>query len=110
MDHNITQNATCEFDGYLICKMPARHGRDGTQKLKPEEGSTFSTRTPTLEQRGIIHGTEQTKESKIHTRRGKIEVDSEVATSSETEIQRGKGFAYPPELFTNPKFAQTVPC
>ena len=49
------------------------------------------------------------KQSKIHTRRSEREVYTEVTTSSETEIQMGKGFAYPPELFTNPEFAKTVP-
>ena len=37
------------------------------------------------------------KQSKIHTRRSKREVDSEVTTSSETDIQMGKGFAFPPK-------------
>ena len=39
----------------------SRHGKKWNLKLKPEEGSALSTRIPTLEQRGIIHGREQTK-------------------------------------------------
>ena len=49
------------------------------------------------------------KRSKIHTRRSKREVDSEVTSSSETDIQMGESFVYPPEIFTNPEFAKTVP-
>ena len=60
MDHNITLNTTCEFDGYLIYKMPADMV-EMELKIKTRRGSILSTRIPTLEQRGIIHGEEQTR-------------------------------------------------
>ena len=76
--------------------------------MKPEQGSALSTDTNTRTER--YHPWERAdKRSKIHSRRSKREVDSEVTTSSETDIQTGKGFAYPPEIFTNPEFAKTVP-
>ena len=52
------------------------------------------------------------KRSKIHTRRttARREVDSEMVTSnSETDIQNGKGSLYPPEVYTNPDLANTIP-
>ena len=50
------------------------------------------------------------KRSKIHTRRrtARREVESEITSNSETDIQTGKGFMYPPELYTNPEFAKTI--
>ena len=51
------------------------------------------------------------KRSKIHTRRTtRSEVELEMVTSnSETNIQNGKGFSYPPEICTNPDLANTIP-
>ena len=52
------------------------------------------------------------KRSKIHTRRRRTtrkEVDSEmVKSNSETDIQNGKGFSYPPEVYTNLDLANTI--
>ena len=50
------------------------------------------------------------KRSKIHTKRRitRREVESEITSNSETGIQMGKGFAYPPEIFTNPEFTKTI--
>ena len=108
MDRNIILNTTCEFDGYLICKMQA----DTVElelKIKTRRGKyTLHKDTNTRTERYCLWERVD-KRSKIHTRRSKREVDSEVTTRSETEIQMGKGFAYPPELFTNPEFAKTVP-
>ena len=50
------------------------------------------------------------KRSKIHTRRRttRREVESEITSNFETDIQTGKGFAYPPEIHTNLEFAKTI--
>ena len=108
MDCNITLNATCEFDGYLICKMPADMV-EMELKIKTRRGKyTLHKDTNTRTER--YHPWERVdKRSKIHTRRSKGEVDSKVTTSSETDIQMGKGFAYPSKIFTNPEFAKAVP-
>ena len=38
------------------------------------------------------------------------EADAEtITTSSETDIQDGQGFSYPPKIFTNPEFAKNIP-
>ena len=51
--------------------------------------------------------------TKIHTKRRRTirrEADTEtITTSSETDIQDGEGFSYPPKVFTNPEFAKTIP-
>ena len=50
------------------------------------------------------------KRSKIHTRRtARREGDLEIITSNlKTDIQTGKGFTYPPEIYTNLEFAKTI--
>ena len=49
------------------------------------------------------------KRFKIHTRRTtRREVESETTSNSETDIQTGKGFAYPPEIYTNQEVAKTI--
>ena len=108
MDHNTSLNATCEFDGYLVCKMPADMV-EMELKIKTRRGKyTLHKDTNTRTER--YHPWERAdKRSKIPTGRSTREVESEVTTSSETDIQMGKGFAYHPEIFTNPEFAKTVP-
>ena len=108
MNTNTALNTTCEFDSYLVCKIPADMV-EMELKIKTRRGKyTLHKDTNTRIER--YHLWERAdKWSKIHTRRSKREVNSEVTTNSETEIQMGKGFAYPPKLFTNPEFAKTVP-
>ena len=108
MNTNTALNATCEFDGYLVCKMPADMV-DMELKIKTRRGNyTLHKDTNTRTERYCL-GERVYKRLDVHTRRSKRELDSEVTSSSETEIQPGKGFAYSPELFTNPECAKTVP-
>ena len=55
MDHNIALNATYEFDGYLVCKMPA-DTVEMELKINTRSGRYTLPKIPTLEQRGIVHG------------------------------------------------------
>ena len=108
MDSNTALNATCEFDGYLVCKMPADTAEMELKIKTKREKYILHKDTNTRTER--YHPWERVdKRSRIHTKRSTGEVDSEVTTSSETDIQMGKGFAYPPEIYTNPEFASTVP-
>ena len=53
------------------------------------------------------------QKDQIHTKKRRTirrEADTEtITTSSETDIQNGEGFSYPPKIFTNPEFAKTIP-
>ena len=53
------------------------------------------------------------KRSRIYTKRRRMtrrEVDLEIVTSnSETEIQNGKGFSFPPEVFTYLDLDNAIP-
>ena len=86
----------------------SRHGRDGTQ-IKTRRGKYTLHKDTNIRTERYHLWERADKQSKIHTRRRKREVDSEETTSSETEIQMGKGFTYSPELLTSPEFAKTVP-
>ena len=85
MNTNTTLNATCEFDGYLVCKMPADMV-EMELKIKTRRGKyTLHKDTNTRTER--YHLWERAdKWSKIHIRRSRRVVDSEVTTSSETDI------------------------
>ena len=50
------------------------------------------------------------KRSKIHTRRRttRRKVESKITSNSKTDIQTGKGFVYPLEIYTNLEFAKTI--
>ena len=108
MNSNTILNVSCDFNGYLVCQMPA----DTVEielKIKTKRGKytlhkDISTRTERYHP-----WKREDKRSEIHTKRRAREVKSEVTRNSETDIQMGKGFAYPLEIFTNPEFAKTVP-
>ena len=110
MDHNTALNVACDFDGYLVCQMPA-DTVEVELKIKMTRGKyTLNKDTCTRTER--YHPWDRAdKRSKIHTRRRttRREVDSEmVRSNSETDIQNGKGFSYPPEVYTNPDLANTI--
>ena len=109
MAHNTALNVTCNFNGYLVCQMPA----DTVEKelrIKTTRGKyTLHKDTCTRTER-YCPWDRVDKRYKIHTRRriARREVESEITSNSETDIQAGKGFLYPPEIYTNLKFAKTI--
>ena len=79
MDCIITLNAVCVFDGYLECKMP-EDTVEMELKIKTKRGKyTLHKDTNTRTER-YCPWERADKRSKIHTRRSKKEVDSEVTT------------------------------
>ena len=108
MNCNTTLNSTCEYDGYLVCKMPA-DTVEMELKIKTKRGKyTLHKDTNTRTERYHLW-VRADKRSKIHTKKSTRGVESEVTGNSETDIQTGKGFAYPSEIFTNPQFSRTMP-
>ena len=109
MDCNTTLNIACDFNGYLVCQMPA-NTVEMELKIKTMRGE-YTLHKDTCTRRERYHLWDRAdKGSKIHTkRRTAREVESEIASNSETDIQMSKGFVYPPEIFTNPEFAKTIP-
>ena len=107
MDCNTALNVACNFNGYLVCQIPA--DTVGMElKIKTTRGK-YKLHKDTCTRTGRYHPWDRVdKRSKIHTRRRttRREVESEITSNSETDIQTGKGFAYPPEIYT--KFAKTI--
>ena len=100
IDHNTALNVACDFNGYLVCHMPA--DMVGMElKIKTTRGKyTLHKDTCTRTERYCLWERAD-KRSKIHTRRTtRREVESEITSNSETDIQTGKGFAYPLKIFT----------
>ena len=109
MNSNITLNITCDFNGYLLCQMPAEMV-EMELKIKTKRGK-YTLHKDTCTRTESHHPWERAdKISKFHTkRRTAREVESEITSNSETDIQMGKGFTYPLEFFTYPEFAKTIP-
>ena len=110
MDCNTALNVACDFDGYLVCQMPA-DTVEVELKIKMTRGK-YTLHKDTCKRTERYRPWDRVdKRSKIYTRRRttRREVDSEIITSnSETDVQTGKGFAYPPQIYTNPDFAKTI--
>ena len=110
MDHNTALNVACDFDGYLVCQMPA-DTVEMELKIKTTRGKYTLHKDTCMRTERYCPWDRVDKRSKIHTRRRttRREVDSEIITSnSETNLQTGKGFTYSPEIYTNLEFAKTI--
>ena len=109
MDHNTALNVACNFNGYLVCWMPA-----DTIELELKIKTTrrkYTLHKNTCMRTERYHPWDRAdKRSKWHTRRrtARRGVVSEITSNSEADIQTGKGFTYPPEIYTNPEFAKTI--
>ena len=111
MECNTALNVSCDFDGYLVCQTPA-DTIEVELKIKMTRGKYTLNKDTCMRTERYCPWDRADKRSKIHTKRRttRREVDSEVVRSnSETDIQNGNGFSYPPEIFTNPDFANTIP-
>ena len=110
---NKTLNATCNLDGYLFCRMPA-DTLEVEIKVKTKWGnySMFQdTYTHTDKYRAWDRAD---RRSSMQTRRRRtpcreVKSSHDDNTTSETDIPVGQGFRYPPQVFTDPEFAATVP-
>ena len=108
MNSNTALNVSCDFNGYLVCQMPAKMV-EMELKIKTKRGKYTLYKDTNTRTKRYCPWERADKRSKIHTKRRTREVESEVTSNSETDIQTGKGFVYPPKIFTNPEFAKTVP-
>ena len=112
MEHNTDLNVAGDFDGYLVCQMPA-DTVEVKLMIKMTRGK-YTLNKDTCTRTGRYHPWDRVdKRPEIHTKRRRTtrrEVDSEMVTSNpETDIQNGKGFSYPPEVYTNLDLANTIP-
>ena len=112
MEHNTALNVACDFNGYLVCQMPA-DTVEVELKIKMTRGKYTLNKDTCLRTERYHPWDRADKRSKIYTKRRRTtqrEVDSEtVSSNSEIDIQNGKGFLYPPEVYTNLDMANTIP-
>ena len=108
-------NATCNLDGYLFCRMPA-DTLEVEIKVKTKWGkySMFQDTYTRTEKYCVWDRAD--KRSSVRTRRRRIphrEVRSSHKENNTTcqkqVIPVGQGLGYPPQVFTDPEYAATVP-
>ena len=114
MTLNKTLNATYDLDGNLFCRMPA-DTLEVEIKVKTKWGK-YSMFQDTYTHTEKYHAWDRAnRRSSVRTRRRTAphrEVRSsheDNNTMSETGVLVGQGFRYPPQVFTDPEFAATVP-
>ena len=103
-------NAACDLNEYLICKMPAG-ALEVQLKVKTTWGK-FTMVQDTHTKTEKYHMWEKAQRSHIRSRERRAphrttNKQTEDNTS-ETDIPRGQGFAYPPQIITDPTYAATT--
>ena len=113
---NNTLNMSHDFNGYLVCQVP-----DNVVKVELKVKTMMGKYTLIKD---LYTRTERycpwdraDRRVHIHTRRKRTPKreskgkDNTIdhSTDSETDIPNGEGFGYPPQFFTDPNFAATLP-
>ena len=112
MASNKSLNATCNLERYLFCKMPAGALEVGV-KVKTT-WQKFSMLQDIHARTEKYHAWEKADgRSNIKTRKRKsphkmTNMQTEDNTSK-TNVLVGQGFSYPPQVFTDPKYAMAMP-
>ena len=109
-----TLNATCNLDGYLFCRMPA-DTLEVEIKVKTKWGKYSMFQDTYTQHEKYCTWDRANRRSSVCTGRRRIPHREVVGsshddnTTSETDIPVGQGLRYPPQVFTDPKFAAEVP-
>ena len=114
MAFNKSLNATFNLDGYLSCRMPA-DALEVEIKVKTKWGKfsmLWDTHTRTEK---YCTWEKADRRSNVRTRKRRTphremrSIHAEDNKTSETDVSVGQGLKYPPQVFTNPKYAAEVP-
>ena len=112
MASNKSLNAACDLDGYLFCKMPVG-ALEVELKVKTTWGKfsmvqDIHTRTEKYcaWEKGDGRSTIKTRKRKATH---KVTTKHTKDNTSETDVPTGQGFRYPPQVFTDPTYAATIP-
>ena len=111
MASNKSLNAACDLDRYLFCKMPVG-ALEVEVKVKTTWGK-FSMVQDIHTRMEKYHAWEKADgRSTIKTRKRKAPCKMTTMqmedNTSETDVPTGQGFRYPPQVFTDPKYAATI--
>ena len=112
MAQNMTLNATCDLNGYLYCQMPA-NTVEVEVKIKTTWGKYTLIQGDNSRTEKYHSWDRADRKTNIHTRRRRAHqrevVSNDSNTNSETDMPMGEGFRYPPQIFTDPRLAATIP-
>ena len=113
MSLNKTLNVTCNLDGYLFCRMPA-YTLEVEINVKTKWGIYSMFQDTYAHTEKYCTWDRADRRSSMQTRRRRTphrEVNSshDDNTMSEIDVLVGQGLRYPPQVFTDPEFAATVP-
>ena len=112
MASNKSLNAAYDLDGYLFCKMPV-----GILKVEVKVKTTWGkftlvqdihTRTERYCVWEKANGRSNIKTRKRNTHQQMTNRQTK-DNASETDVPAGQGFGYPPQVFTDPTYAATIP-
>ena len=103
---NKSLNAICNLDGYLFCKMPEI-------KIKTKWGKfsmlqDIHTRTEKYHAWKKADGRSNVRTRKRKTPCTEMTNMQTEDNTSETDMPVGQGFRYPPQVFTDPRYAAMV--
>ena len=112
MAFNKLLNAACNLDGYLFCKMPAG-ALEVEIKLKTTWGKFNMFQDIHTRAEKYLAWEKADGRSNVRTRKRKAphkltNMQTE-DNASETDVPVGQGFRYPPQVFTDPKYAMAMP-
>ena len=102
----------CDLDGYLFCKMPAE-ALEVEIKVKTKWAKFCMLQDTHTRTEKYFAWEKADRRSNVRTRKRKtphremINMQTEDNTS-ETDVPVGQGFRYPPQVFTDPKYAAAV--
>ena len=116
MENNKALNVSCNFDGYLVCQIPA-NTEEVELKIKTTRGKCTLIKDAHTRTERYPPWDRANRRAKVHTikrrtpRRetGSKDTVDDNSNSSETDIPNGEGFGYAPKIYTDPKFAATLP-
>ena len=109
---NKSLNATCDLNGYLFCKMPAE-ALEVEIKVKTKWGKfsmlqDIHARTEKYHAWEIADGRSNVRTRKRKTPHREMTNMQTEDNTSETDVPVGQGFGYPPQVFTDPRYAAMV--
>ena len=115
MENNKALNVSCDFNGYLVCQIPG-NTVEVELKIKTTRGKYTLIKDVHTRTERYHPWYRANRRAKVHTmkrthRRETVSKDTVVdnSTSSGTDIPNGEGFGYAPKIYTDPKFAATLP-
>ena len=113
MTLNKSLNVTCDLDRYLFYKMPAE-ALEVEIKVKTKWGKfsmiqDIHTRTEKYHAWEKADGRSNVRTRKRKTPHREMTNMQTEDNTSETDVPVGQGFRYPPQVFTDPRYATVVP-